>query len=130
MTTHHLKMQEGASFDRTLTHYEAGAAVDLTTYSAAFKISASRFGSVWVTIDEEDDTAGSITLDASGGVRLELTGSQTDALVSSVIGLQSTPTDTDENGSTRLYYIIELTSAAGFITRAFEGALIVDRRME
>jgi hypothetical protein len=103
--------EQGASFDRTLTWRDATATpIDLTGYAAKMQVRKSLdASSALLTLSS---TAGITLGGAAGTVRLEVAATKLSQIPAGIY-----------------YYDLELTSAAGKVTRLLQGKFTVTREI-
>lgn len=136
MTTRQdLLIRQGETFSFTYTKRDAaGAAVDLTGYSARMAIRDRVGGSLEAYLSSTGDAAGGIiTLgDAAGTVVPAMTATQSAALANTLATLSVLIADEEPDGlkpAETFVYDLELTSPAGVVTRELEGHVVVHRRV-
>lgn len=137
-----LVVQQGATFSHVYTHRDsAGAAVNLTGYTARMSIAEYFGGPALAYLSTGSDAAGgTITLGGSAGtVTLAMTAAQTDALADSwgayadVVfaewesGLSGITSPRTAPANKPMIYDLELVSGAGVVTRALEGGVDLRR---
>ena len=133
MTTRQdLTIRQGETFSWTYTKLDsAGAAVDLTGYSARMAIKRT------FEADEEaylstgaDAAGGSITLgDEAGTVVLSMTAAETTALAGDLTAyIFGVPSKSAQRYETFIYDL-ELVAGDGTVTRELQGRVIVEREV-
>jgi hypothetical protein len=122
-----LIIRQGATWSFLWTKRDAaGAAVDLTGYSARMAVKHGYGGSAAAYLSTGPDAAGGgITLGgAAGTVTLAMTADQSAAL-----GGGLAAADAEACRTIELLYDLELVSGAGVVTRELEGQVIVNREV-
>lgn len=126
-------VRQGETFSFTWTKKDsAGAAVNLTGYTARMRVKDTYNGVQQVYLTSgADSQGGSITLGGSAGtVVLALTADQAAALASEVNMTSILLASEDLTKPQKAYlYDLELVSGAGVVTRELEGRFIVRREI-
>jgi hypothetical protein len=136
MTTRQdLIIRQGETWSFVWTKRDAaGAAVDLTGYSARMAI-RDRIGgaNLQALLSSTGDTGGTITLGgAAGTVTMSMTAAQSAVLAATMATLSVMIAAQEPEGlaPTETYaYDLQLTSPAGVVTRDLEGQVVVHRRV-
>ena len=141
MTTRNdLLIRQGETWSWTYTKRDgAGAAVNLTGYTARMAIKVSYSGGAQAYLSSGSDAnGGTITLGgALGTVTLAMTATQSATLAGAVwgwhwmdeAGLTGETRATPHEPTVTYLYDLELVSAAGSVTRELEGRCVVHRQI-
>lgn len=132
-TRQDLIIRQGETFSFVYTKRDsAGAAVDLTGYSARMRVKDTYNGVQQVYLTSgADSQGGSIALGgAAGTVTLAMTADQAAALASEVNMVSILLSSLELNKPQKTYlYDLELASGAGVVTRELEGRVVVRREI-
>lgn len=136
MTTRQdLNIRQGETWSFVYTKRDsAGAAVDLTGYTARMAIKAGYSGSAAAYLSTGADAAGGTIVlgGAAGTVTLSMTAAQSAALahgVDSVLNAMLGECLEPEGQFVTYRYDLELVSGAGAVTRELEGRVTVQREV-
>jgi hypothetical protein len=128
-----LIIRQGETYSFTWTKRDsAGAAVDLTGYTARMRVKDTYNGVQQVYLTSgADSQGGAITLGgAAGTVVLSMTADQSAALASEVNMVSILLSSLDLNKPQKTYlYDLELVSGAGAVARELEGRVVVRREI-
>lgn len=127
-----LVVNQGETFSFVYTKRDsAGAAVDLTGYTARMKVKDAYNGATQASLTTEADSEnGTITLGgAAGTVTLAMTAADTAALASEISVASLMLTSLDQSKPQKAYiYDLELITGAT-VTRELEGRFVVRREV-
>jgi len=129
-----LHIRQGETWSHVYTKASAGAAVDLTGYTARMAIRSCLGGSMEAYLSTGADAdGGSIVLGgALGTVTLAMTATQSAALAGSLNDLGALlmqGASADYARTAEYLYDLELISGAGSVVRELEGRVIVHREV-